>query len=261
MSISKKRSRAQPKFRLCRVNLPAKGEPEKGKFRAVVTDRDSYGTEAVIEEMIDRSGLNLSPHYVEYIVSELLESMINGALSDGATRRFGDYFSVRLEIGGTFDEQDSPFDPKRNEVRVVLTPLKRFRRSVETQPPQNKVKPTHPLMTEVQTENSEVDTVVYGENIIITGHNLKLTNMNDSIVVTTFDKHIDPHVRSYFSDDLIENTPERLVLPFPTDVKREDLHTWDQYRVIHIKYDYVLSSGKSAGAIRTTKYKHPVVIR
>ena len=261
MSRSKDRSRAQPKFRLCKVKLPGKGEPDKGKFRAVVTDRESYGTEAVIEDMIDRSGLNLSPHYVEYIVSELFETMIKGTLSDGATRRFGDYFSVRLEIGGTFDEQDSPFDPKRNEVRVVLTPLKRFRRSVETQPPQNKVKPKHPLMTEIRSENSEVDNVVYGENIIITGRNLQLTSKNDSIVVKTLDKHIEPHARKFFSGDLIENTPERLVLPFPTDVKREDLHTWDQYRVIYVRYDYVPSSGKSAGSIRTIKYKHPVVIR
>ena len=261
MSIFKRRSKAQPKFKLCRVNVPGKGEPETGKFRAVVTDRHSYGTGAVVGEMIDRSGLNLSPHYVEYIVSELFESMIAGTLSDGATRRFGNYFSVRLEIGGTFDEPDAPFDPKRNEVRVVLAPLKRFRRRVETQPPQNKVKPTRPLMTEVRTEHSEVDTAVYGEDLIITGRNLEMTHQDDQLLLTIYDRHLKPHLRYYHSDELIENTPERLVVPFPTDVKPEELHPQDLYRGIYIEYFYELSSGKFAGDTRWIKYKHPVVIR
>ena len=261
MFMSKRRSKAQPKYKLCRVSVPGKGEPEAGRFRAVVTDRRSYGTQAVVAEMIERSGLTLSPHYVEYIVSELIESMIGGTLSDGATRRFGDYFSVRLEIGGTFDEPDAPFDPKRNEVRVVLAPLKRFRRRVETQPPQNKVKPTRPLMTEVRTEHSVVDAAVYGEDLIITGRNLELTHRDDQLLLTIYDRHLKPHLKYFHREQLIENTPERLVVPFPTDIKREDLHPDDLYRGIYIEYFYELSSGKFAGDTRRIKYKHPVIIR
>ena len=64
----------------------------------------------------------------------------------------------------------------------------------------------------------------------------------------------------HFSDELIENTPERLVLPFPTDIKYEELHPQDLYRGIYIEYFYELSSGKFAGDTRWIKYKHPVVI-
>jgi len=40
---------------------------------------------------------------VESVVKDLLDTMIKLTLDDGATRRFGDYFAVRLDMRGTFD--------------------------------------------------------------------------------------------------------------------------------------------------------------
>ena len=55
---------ARPNYKLREIKLPGKGEPEKGKYRAIVTDRGSFGTEKVIEEMLDYSSLRLSPRAV-----------------------------------------------------------------------------------------------------------------------------------------------------------------------------------------------------
>jgi hypothetical protein len=116
-------------YKLREIILPGRSTPEKGKYRAIATDRGSYGTEKVIEEMLDYSSLRLPPHMVESVVSGVMESMIKNTLSDGITRRFGDYFAVRLEVKGTFDDKDAAFDPKKHAVKVVLMPLKRFRKA------------------------------------------------------------------------------------------------------------------------------------
>ena len=50
MSVRNKNT-AKPRYKLCEVVLPGKSRPEKGKYRAIVTDRGSYGTADVIEEM------------------------------------------------------------------------------------------------------------------------------------------------------------------------------------------------------------------
>ena len=134
MSNSDKHT-ARPSFKLREIILPGKSEPEKGKYRAIVTDRGSYGTDQVIKEMLDYSSLRLSPYMVESVVNGVMESMIKNTLTDGVTRRFGDYFAVRLEVKGTFDAKDAAFDPKKNSVKVVLVPLKRFRKAVDTNCP------------------------------------------------------------------------------------------------------------------------------
>ena len=86
---------AQPTYGLRPVRLPGKTTPEKGKFRTIITHRETYDTEQVIQEMLDRSGHHMSVDMVESVVKELLDTMIKLTLNDGAARLFGDYFAVR----------------------------------------------------------------------------------------------------------------------------------------------------------------------
>ena len=59
---------AQPTFRLQPITIPGKTTPEKGKFRAIITHRETYDTEQVIQEMLDRSGHHMSASMVEPVV-------------------------------------------------------------------------------------------------------------------------------------------------------------------------------------------------
>jgi len=249
---------AQPNFKLREVKLPGKSEPEKGKFRAIVTDRGSYGTDRVIEEMLDYSSLRLSPYMVESVVSGVFESMIKRTLGDGVTRRFGDYFAVRLEVKGTFDEKDAAFDPRKNSVKVVLVPLKRFRKAVETSRPQNKMKPPRALMQEIRGENSAVDTVKFGENIVITGRNLTVVDMTNQIDVYIYDRNGNIKGDSFCINDMIEHTPTRIVVPFPSLLKAEDFSPRSVDRVMY--FGFSTDSGKPGGPIRQIKYKHRVAV-
>lgn len=247
---------ARPRYKLREVILPGKTKPEKGKYRAIVTDRGSYETEKVIEEMLDYSSLRVSPYMVESVVSGVMESMIKNTLSDGITRRFGDYFAVRLEVKGTFGEQDAAFDPKKNAVKVVLVPLKRFRKAVETKRPQNKVKPPRALMTEIQGESSPVDSVTFGENIVITGRDLTVEDMSNQIHVWMYDKNGQMISDVWCIRDMIEHAPARIVVPFPERFKREDFPSDEASRCLY--FEFCTNSGKPGSPIRRIKYKHGV---
>ena len=241
-------------YKLCEIKLPGKSTPEKGKYRAIATDRGSCGTEEVIAEMLDYSSLRLSPYIVESVVSGVMESMIRNTLSDGMTRRFGDYFAVRLEVKGTFDDKDAPFDPKKHAVKVALVPLKRFRKAVETKRPQNKVKPPRALMTDIRGESSEVaDCVKFGENIVITGRDLTVVDMSNQVGVWMYDKANRMKSDCWCISDMIEHTRTRIVVPFPEKFKREDFghdHA--------LRFEFCTDSGKPGGKYRTIRYKHYV---
>ena len=247
---------ARPRYKLKEIILPGKKVPEKGKYRAIVTARDSYGTQNVIEEMLDYSSTRYSPYIVESIVSGVFESMIKNTLSDGITRRFGDYFAIRLEVKGTFDDIDAAFDPKKNAVKVVLVPLKRFRAAVNTERPQNKVKPPRALMREIRGENSPVDCVKVGENIVITGRDLTVVNMSNQMEVYAYDRHLKQHTYTWCIDDMLEHTPTRMVLPFPEEFKKIDFHPDRKYR--KMRFEFCTDSGKHMGPFRRIKYKHGV---
>ena len=250
---------ARPKYKLREIILPGKKEPEKGKYRAIVTDRGSYGTEKVVEEMLDYSSLRLSPHMVESVVGGVMESMIKHTLEDGITRRFGDYFAVRLEVKGTFEEADAAFDPKKNAVKVVLMPLKRFRRAVETQRPQNKVRPPRALMTEIRGESSPVDCVKFGENIVITGRNLTVVDMSNQICVWMYDRNGQMQSDNWSIGGMVEHTPTRIVVPFPSRFKKEDFFPTAPHGRLY--FEFSTDSGKPGGPFRTIKYKHGVEVQ
>ena len=206
--------------------------------------------------MLDYSSLRLSPYMVESVVSGVMESMIKNTLSDGVTRRFGDYFAVRLEVRGTFDEKDAAFDPKRNSVKVVLMPLKRFRKAVETSRPQNEVKPPRALMAEIRGESSEVDSVKFGENIVITGRDLTVVDKSVSLGAWMIDDRYIKHPCSWPVDDMIEHTPMRIVVPFPDEFKDEGWCRSHTDGSMHFEFN--TTSGKPGGKMRTIKYKHSV---
>ena len=249
---------ARPNYKLREIKLPGKSEPEKGKYRAIVTDRGSFGTGKVIEEMLDYSSLRLSPYMVESVVNGVMESMIKHTLSDGVTRRFGDYFAVRLEVKGTFDEKDAAFDPKKNAVKVVLMPLKRFRQAVETRRPQNKVKPPRALMKEIRGESSPVDCVRFGEKIVITGRDLTVVDMANQLGVWMYDKNGQMQSDCWCIKDMIEHTPTRIVVPFPKRIKKKYFNPNNEYSSLY--FEFSTNSGKPSGPYRHIKYKHGVKV-
>ncbi len=253
---SKDKYMARPKFRLAKVKLPGSEGDENVKYRAIVVGRETYETSYVIDEMLDYSSLRISPHIVQSVVSSLFESMIANTLSDGVTRCFGDYFAVRLDIGGTFDSSDAQFDPRKNTVKLSLIPLKRFRRSFQTRRPQNKIKAPRALMKAVHGEQSPIDMVKLGENIVIEGRALTLLDETDFITVSVYDKNLTLHSATFCPTTVIEQSSSRIIIPFPKEFLSIDFHSQASYRLLY--FELSSRGGNADGKRHMTKYKHGV---
>ena len=257
MSIEK--VNARPTFRLRPITLPGRETPEKGKFRAIVTHRETYDTDRVVQEMLDRSGHHMSPSMVTSVVTELLDTMIKRTLDDGATRRFGDYFEVRLDMRGTFDEQDSRFDPDRHEVKVSLVPLKKFRVKSRTKPPQNVKKQPRAYIAEIRSETAGPNEIKEGEDIIITGRDLGFCNFDDYIYLWTCDEHLTRHAAAFGQRETKEHTDTRIVIPYPQEFKNITLHPLAIYR--EVSFEVWSSGGKEGAKQRRIKSSlHPVIL-
>jgi len=249
MSIQK--VNARPAFRLSEVKVPGKTQLEKRKFRAIVTHRNTRDTEQVIQEMLDRSGHHMSVGMVESVVKDLLDTMIKLTLDDGATRRFGDYFAVRLDIRGSFNEQDSMFDPRKHEVKLSLVPLKKFRVKSRTKPPQNVKKQPRAYIAEIRSETAGASEIKIGEDIIITGRDLGFCNKNDYIRLMTHDEHLNKVTALFFRENIKEHSDTRIVVPYPQEFKDITLHARSSYR--HVFVSINSSGGKKGAKTRVVK--------
>ena len=87
------------------VPFGSKAVTKRG-YRAVV-DNDGYvkDTEDILEETADRFGLK-APQ-LKMCMEAVLDTMIKKVADDGIRRRFGDYFTLRLDIKGSFEGKDS----------------------------------------------------------------------------------------------------------------------------------------------------------
>ena len=88
-------------------------------YRAVMKREKPLGTDEVIKECVEGAGLEKKmAGQVRRNFEMVLDSMIAHTLQDGRTRRIGDYFSLRLDITGSFDRPDAQFDPAKHSLTL-----------------------------------------------------------------------------------------------------------------------------------------------
>ena len=81
----------------------------KRGYRAVV-DNDGFvrDTDDILIETADRFGIK--PPQLRMCMEAVLDTMISKVADDGIWRRFGNYFTLRLDIKGNFKGRDSKPD-------------------------------------------------------------------------------------------------------------------------------------------------------
>ena len=171
---------------MSRVRIKLTKIPEKlskkGGYRARVLDNGVVDFDEFTREVVDRSGFRMEPRTLRMYLEATMETMISGVLSDGRTRRMGDYFSLGLKVGGRFEEQGDEFDEDLNELKLKLKPLKELKNrsfkklSVYTENNGPNIKLTS--LTSVSTPDSPW--VNFGEDFVVKGENLVLSE--DAVV-------------------------------------------------------------------------------
>ena len=150
---------------------------KKGGYRARVLDNGVVDFDEFVQEVVDKSGFRMEPRMLKMYLEATMETMISGVLSDGRTRRMGDYFSLGLKVGGRFEEQGDAFDEDQNELKLKLKPLKELKNrsfkklSVYTENNGPAVKLTS--LASVSTPDSPW--INFGEDFVVTGENLVLS--------------------------------------------------------------------------------------
>ncbi len=102
------------------VLKPVSGAAEAGGgYRAYLTTAKGAALDSddVIAEALDRGYIaGVKDKLAKSVVLGVLDSMIDGVLRDGVTRRIGEYLSVSLKIHGRFEDKDDDFDPAAAQV-------------------------------------------------------------------------------------------------------------------------------------------------
>ena len=144
--------------------------PKHG-YRAVV-DNDGYvkDTDDILEETADRFGIK-APH-LKMCMEAVLDTMIKRVADDGIRRRFGNYFTLRLDIKGRFDGKDSKPDGSRRPCfkLQMLSAFKEAARKIELV---NEVKRTRIYVDHVLSyERPVIGVVFWGLELNFGGKNL-----------------------------------------------------------------------------------------
>lgn len=111
--------------------VPFGSRAVKGGYRAVV-DNDGYVKDAddILNETADRFGLK--PEMLRMCMEAVLSTMIQRVAEDGIRRRFGNFFTLRLDIKGRFNGKDSkPDGSQRPQFNLqLLSEFKKVARKI-----------------------------------------------------------------------------------------------------------------------------------
>ena len=162
----------------------------KGGFNAKVQDRDTLSYDEVLQEVVQSRYLSIAPNTLKMFIEATLDTMIENTLRDGKSRRLGDYFTLRLEVKGRFEDQGEQFDPHKHRLALKLKPLKALRRK----PPlrdgvtafNRNAGPKVVLESLRSASTPDSPYLVFGQDMVIVGENLTLLE-GDYIDITYCD--------------------------------------------------------------------------
>ena len=209
-------------FSLVESNRRKGKEASVRAYRAVMKREKPLGTDEIILECVKDAGIEeKKAGQVRRNFEMVLDSMISHTLQDGRTRRIGDYFSLRLDITGSFDRPDAKFDPAKHSLTLNFVTPKCLRRMAREEWPVNeRRKPIGKIDKVYSAPDGEIGKLEFGADIVIEGHDLKLKNGDAVHLFLTYKRDpfgLDKGPTTHeFGCDVKENTDTRLVVAFPT---------------------------------------------
>ena len=209
-------------FSLVESNRRKGKEASVRAYRAVMKREKPLGTDEIILECVKDAGIEeKKAGQVRRNFEMVLDSMISHTLQDGRTRRIGDYFSLRLDITGSFDRPDAKFDPAKHSLTLNFVTPKCLRRMAREEWPVNeRRKPIGKIDKVYSAPDGEIGKLKFGADIVIEGHDLKLKDGDAVHLFLTYKRDpfgLDKGPTTHeFGCDVKENTDTRLVVAFPT---------------------------------------------
>lgn len=149
----------------------------KGDCYRAITDHELVNSREVIREIAEVTGF--SETHLEYIGSTIFETMAKRTLEDGKSRRFGEWLETRLDIVGSTNRIDAPFDPEELRLKINLVPGKRIEELTRRQTPVNSRSSARGKIDYVSYPGGDKGEIKFGEDILIFGEDIDLKNGDD----------------------------------------------------------------------------------
>lgn len=100
---------------------------KEGGFIAQASTNEVYSYEELLQEVITNHHLNISASFLDMILKATFNTMIEGVMSDGISRRIGDFIQLQLKVRGKFDSEGEDFDEEKHKLAISVRPLKALR--------------------------------------------------------------------------------------------------------------------------------------
>lgn len=149
---------------------------KEGGFIAQANSKEVYSYEELLNEVISKHHFNISASFLDMILKATFNTMVDGILSDGISRRIGDFIQLQLKVRGKFDSEGEDFDEEKHKLAISVRPLKALRVS----PGMNGVSVINRnagpkvVIERTHSPGLEGNQLKWGAPIIIEGENLHL---------------------------------------------------------------------------------------
>lgn len=116
---------------------------ESDKYVANTVSRRIVKLEEFTQKVASKVG-GLSEFDVVTVIKQMEKELID-ILAKGESVRLDNFLSIRASISGNFDSLNSKFDPKKNKVRITVTPSSKMAKQLNRTPRVFKVRMTENL--------------------------------------------------------------------------------------------------------------------
>ena len=192
--------------------------PEKAVYKPSLNREKTLGMDEVIAEFIKKEDLegDVSPSKLRIYVRGLLQSMVENTLIDGRSRRIDDFFTVRLDMKGTAERHDEPYDPSKHKFTINFQKARRFSEKSKKHTvkvvgkPVCEIPPSRSIIQNVHSQGGEIGEVYIGRQIIIEGKDLAPCPYTQVALKVDY-----PVGAMMYSCPIVSQAPDRIVVESP----------------------------------------------
>ena len=192
--------------------------PEKAVYKPSLNRGATLGTDEVIAEFLKKEDLDgkVPPSMLRIYVRGLLESMVENTLIDGRNRRIDDFFTVRLDMKGTADRHDEPYNPYKHKFTINFQKARRFSEKSKKHTvkvigkPVCEIPPSRSIIKNAHSQGGEIGEVYIGRQIIIEGKDLSLCPSSQVALKVNY-----PVQAMMYDCEIVSATPEKIVVESP----------------------------------------------
>ena len=191
---------------------------EKAVYKPSLNRGATLGTDAVIAEFLKKEDLGgqVSPSMLKIYLKGLLDSMVENTLVDGRSRRIDDFFTVRLDMKGTAERHDEPYDPCKHKFTINFQKARRFSEKSKRHTikvigkPVCEIPLSRSIIKDIHSQGAEIGEVFIGRQIILEGKGLS------PCPHTQVALKVDYPVESMMYDcPIVSQTPDQIVVESP----------------------------------------------